>query len=91
MVHVHDLLTIPSPGTQLPPPSLLHATLQRDGLPDAVVGVGSGLRSITRRLAGQPGRIGFAFATDWSFTSSCFPPRLLTTQLLSVTGRRAHA
>lgn len=41
-------------------------------------------------LTSRPGRIEFTNVTDWSFTSSCFPPRLAATQLLSVTGRRAY-
>ena len=37
------------------------------------------------RLAETPGRIEFTVVTDETFTSSCFPPRLMATQLLSVT------
>ena len=33
----------------------------------------------------------FGRSTDWSLTSCCFPPRLLTTQLQSVTSRRTNA
>ena len=41
-----------------------------------------------RLAAGRPNRV--RYPTDWSFTSCCFPPRLTTTQLQSVTGRRAY-
>ncbi len=37
------------------------------------------------RLATTEGRIEFTNVTDWQFTSSCSPPHLTVTQLLSVT------
>jgi hypothetical protein len=42
------------------------------------------------RLAASSCRIEFAIASDWSFTSSCSPPGLAATQLLSVTGRNVR-
>ncbi len=40
---------------------------------------------LASRLATTTGRIEFVIPTDWSFTSSCFPPLLAETQLPSVT------
>jgi hypothetical protein len=40
---------------------------------------------LANRLAETTGRIEFTIVTDETFTSSCFPPRLEATQLLSVT------
>ncbi len=40
------------------------------------------------RLVTVSGRIEFTCVSDWSFTSSCSPPGLTATQLLSVTGWR---
>ncbi len=58
------------------------------GLPAHAVVRASPLAS---RLAAVCGRIEFACAADWSFTSCCSPPRLAATQLHSVTGRRTYA
>ena len=44
-----------------------------------------------RGLASTTGRIEFTCVSDWPFTSSCSPPGLAATQLLSVTGRRTFA
>ena len=41
------------------------------------------------RQSHRPNRV--SYRTDGSFTSGCSPPRLATTQLPSVTGRRAFA
>ena len=49
---------------------------------DPILGVAS---PFGRRLADASGRIEFTNVTDWSFTSSCFPPRLSTAQFPSVT------
>jgi len=46
---------------------------------------------LSGRLATVSGRIEFTCVSDWSFTSSCSPPGLAATQLLSVTGRRTYA
>ena len=47
--------------------------------------------TINRRLAAPAGRIRFTCVADRRFTSSCSPPRLAATQLLSVSGSRARA
>src|SRR5580704_4690665 len=44
-----------------------------------------GASPLAGRLTETPGRIEFTVVTDETFTSSCFPPRLMATQLLSVT------
>ena len=49
------------------------------------------LRHSDRGLAGRPGRIGFACATDWLLASCCSPPRLAATQLQSTNGRSVYA
>jgi hypothetical protein len=68
--------------------------LQRAGLP-AMAGLGFAhcqqSRQATRPNRVHLGCLATTRVTDQSFTSCCFPPRLATTQLQSVTGRRAIA
>jgi hypothetical protein len=47
--------------------------------------------TISGRSAAPAGRIRFTCVADRRFTSSCSPPRLAATQLLSVSGPRARA
>src|SRR6516162_8097478 len=87
-----QLLTILSPNTPCIPILLLTA-LARDRsrivrypFPGRFPFLASPLR---RRLANASGRIEFIIVLfmDWSFASSCSPPRLSTSQLLSATDR----
>lgn len=95
-----NLPSIPSPTTALPFPNisidaLLHPMLVVVSSPraDRYKGSGAGRRidkgsTLARGLPDRLGRIEFAHATDWNFSSGCSPPFLSETQLpLSDTGR----
>jgi hypothetical protein len=64
-------------------PSAHRASLERSIAPSRVWA-----SPLLGRLATVSGRIEFTCVSDWSFTSSCSPPGLTATQLLSVTGWR---
>ena len=87
-----QLLTILSPTTPCIPILLLTA-LARDrsrNVRTPFTGRFPFLASpLRRRLANASGRIEFIIVLfmDWSFASSCSPPRLSTSQLLSATDR----
>ena len=51
----------------------------------------SGVRYSLASSPVQPTESSSHYITDWPFTSSCSPPGLAATQLLSVTGRRMSA
>jgi hypothetical protein len=94
-----EFLTIPSPTTSSPfRRGRFRTLLHRLGLPCLSPGKASAGRwefrrtvkgsDITRSLPDRLGRIEFAVATDWLFSSGCSPPFLTETQLpLSDSGR----
>jgi hypothetical protein len=65
------------PPTHRALPSLLHATPQRDRSPAPLGRVQ--VSPFPSRLTAPSGRIEFAGATDWSFTSQGFGPHLAVT------------
>jgi len=83
------LPAIPYPTTRYT--SAVTLTVLRNAAAGLPVPSGTGFRFLaspfSRRLAHVSGRIGFIIVLimDWQFASSCSPPRLSATQLLSAT------
>jgi len=88
LLHVTDLPIPPSPTTPQAPSAAFARYPSAHWVSCSSQVQASPFRS---RLAGpdRPNRV--RYPTDESFTSCCSPPRLTTTQLQSVTGRRAYA
>ena len=87
LIHVSDLPIPPSPTT----PQILDADFSRYPSSRRVSHCrGSRFHLWPSRLtdSDRPNRV--SYRTDGSFTSCCSPPRLTTTQLQLVTGRRAY-
>ena len=89
LIHALGLPTLPSPTICGRSASPRHVTCRRVGprwLPHGISPNGElGASPLASRLATshRPNRV--RSPTDWPFTSCCFPPRLATTQLQSVT------
>ena len=97
LIHVPELPSVPPPTTCWPLPSLCGKfVLCLARYPSARQASlrlcsGSGVRHQLAGSPAQPAESSSLDVADRTFTSSCSPPGLAATQLLSVTGRRTYA
>lgn len=68
-----------------------HPSARQTSRASSVASHGSGVRHSLAGSPAQPTESSSHHITDWPFTSSCSPPGLAATRLLSVTGRRTYA